>query len=418
MELRQLFGRLTPESSPKDSNDNSNFIAKGAHQKEGSENVDLESQSKRTSDPVETLHVRIPSRTFRFGQADDPIGQDSPGAECGALLKGESPRLAASGNWTPRKRRANVFSIVRRGSDDGDMDNGALPYGEIPLPRREIVRNFVEDSALGIILDIIQVVLSTIACILYVVGTYDDDFEKGDLFMIEAEVAMGVYFFLHFLLNWYISEDRCWYLFTLEALLDIVTILPVFLSLFIEKIDIISVGILRSIKVLRVFRILHAYRLVRMTAQGVMFEAMQLLFSILAIMFCAAGLIHAAEYDDQDLEFHDAFYLIFITLTTIGYGDVKPITALGQYLIIIVVTVALLVIPRQLTRLQTMRWKKKKTTLVFENVNGKDHVVVTGPASCMTYSSFEDFWENFIIPRMAYSACQCASCLPQSQRKR
>ena len=135
-----------------------------------------------------------------------------------------------------------------------------------------------------------------------------------------------------------------------------------------------------------------------MTAQGVMFEAMQLLFSILAIMFCAAGLIHAAEYDDQDLEFHDAFYLIFITLTTIGYGDVKPITALGQYLIIIVVTVALLVIPRQLTRLQTMRWKKKKTTLVFENVNGKDHVVVTGPASCMTYSSLRGFLGEFYHP--------------------
>ena len=198
-------------------------------------------------DNITPLKVQIPNKRFSFSEA-----QSSPKSPLNP-----TPRTT-SDECTPRRRRKNVFSLVRRASEDGDMDREALPYGEIPIPTREIVRNYIDESAVGIVLDIIQVVLSTAACVIYVVGTYDDNFDKGDSFMIEAEVAMCGFFLLHFALNWYISEDRCLYLFSMEALLDFVTIIPVFLSLFIEGVDMISVGILRSIKVLRVFRILHA----------------------------------------------------------------------------------------------------------------------------------------------------------------
>jgi voltage-gated potassium channel len=86
--------------------------------------------------------------------------------------------------------------------------------------------------------------------------------------------------------------------------------------------------IFRMLAVLRLYRVVQAYR-------GFDYLLGVLVFLILALIFVAAGIFQILEenyYTDQGLDplmFHQAMYFVFVTLSTVGYGDISPHTTQG-----------------------------------------------------------------------------------------
>jgi len=60
-----------------------------------------------------------------------------------------------------------------------------------------------------------------------------------------------------------------------------------------------------------------------------------------------AGLIHIVENEGGGTKmlFHEAFYFIITTVSTVGYGDFSPRTTLGRMLIVLIIVSSLVVIP-------------------------------------------------------------------------
>ena len=140
-------------------------------------------------------------------------------------------------------------------------------------------------------------------------------------------------FSIEYLLRIYVSKKTLQYIFSFYGFIDLVAILPFYLN-----------GVL-DLRFLRAFRILRIFRVVRLIkyndalkrfkkAFAIVKEEIILFFliTIVLIFITSAGIYyfeHEAQPEVFKSVFHSAWWSI-VTLTTVGYGDVYPITLGGK----------------------------------------------------------------------------------------
>ena len=140
-------------------------------------------------------------------------------------------------------------------------------------------------------------------------------------------------FTFEYLARIYVADSKPKFIFSFFGLVDFLAILPFYLSFGID---------LRSLRLLRMFRLFRLFKLVRYNkAMRHFANAMKMakeqiiLFMIITIMliyFTAVG-IYYFENEAQPEHFSSIFSSLWwsiVTLTTVGYGDVYPITVGGR----------------------------------------------------------------------------------------
>ncbi|MFY0989492.1 potassium channel family protein [Halomonas sp. C05BenzN] len=158
------------------------------------------------------------------------------------------------------------------------------------------------------------------------------------------EVVFVTLFILEYLLRLYsVGEDpryrgiggRIRYVFSIWALIDLVAILPFFLG-FLTHSNAFLLRLLRILRILRLSRLGRFSRAWSALAEALKARIHELLLSVgvagLLLLFSSACL-YVVEAADQPEAFGSvprALWWSIATLTTVGYGDVTPITALGK----------------------------------------------------------------------------------------
>ena len=169
------------------------------------------------------------------------------------------------------------------------------------------------------------------------------------------ENGIASVFTVEYILRWYSKNLSIPFLFTRAMLVDLFAVLPFIFDVVGPSIDSGVVRLLRLIRILRLQRILsEEWR----DALGDMTQAQlriaNVALTVFSILYVSAGLFYNAEVDvnPQIITFFDAYYFSTITLFTVGFGDVVPLTSAGRIVTVFTVLTGAVLIPFQLTEVR------------------------------------------------------------------
>ncbi|WP_462159124.1 ion transporter [Pseudoalteromonas sp. GB56] len=149
--------------------------------------------------------------------------------------------------------------------------------------------------------------------------------------------------------NYTHTQRRLRYIVSPLALIDLLAILPSLLTFFVS----FDLRFLRVLRLLRIFKLTRYSRAMQLMLNTIREEASSLtaaFFIMTVILIIAASGIYLLEHDIQPDKFGSipaAMWWALITLTTVGYGDVVPVTMLGKIFggIITILSMGMVAIP-------------------------------------------------------------------------
>jgi len=219
--------------------------------------------------------------------------------------------------------------------DDPDaFDLPRLPLKYVRWIVHEII--FGTDTRWGKKFDVM--LLYTIIASLGVVMAVSLADIDGRLFTILTvlEWSFTVLFTLEYVARIWSSENPRKYIFSFFGIVDLLSIVPTYLGLFLSGPQFLVV--LRTIRLLRAFRILKLTRYMRgaevlMNALVAAKEKVLVFLSaVVTLVFILGTLMHVIESGQNGFDnIPKSIYWAVITLTTVGYGDIVPMTALGKF---------------------------------------------------------------------------------------
>jgi voltage-gated potassium channel len=160
------------------------------------------------------------------------------------------------------------------------------------------------------------------------------DLEQSTIdFLNTFELVCIIIFSIEYIIRLYIAKKKLKFIFSFYGIIDLLAILPFYLSF---GFDLRSARILRFLRLFRLIKLVRYNKAInRFTVAFKMIKEELIMFSVvsLILIYLSAVGIYYFENDVQPDSFSSIFSSLWwsvVTLTTVGYGDVVPITIGGR----------------------------------------------------------------------------------------
>lgn len=217
---------------------------------------------------------------------------------------------------------------------------------------KDYLQKIVEDNTTkkGRYFDYVIQLFIVLSLVSFSIETLPDLQDKLRVWLQYFEVFSVIVFSVEYLLRVWVSKRPIKYIFSFYGIIDILAILPFYLVGFLD------LRFLRAFRILRIFRALKAIRYNKALQRfGLAFKLVKeeiVLFiacTIILIFITSAGIYYfenEAQPETFKSIFHSAWWSI-VTLTTVGYGDVYPITLGGRIFtfFVLMIGVGLVTVP-------------------------------------------------------------------------
>jgi voltage-gated potassium channel len=205
----------------------------------------------------------------------------------------------------------------------------------------------------------------------------------GYLFKV-LEWIFTVFFTIEYLLRIYCVYKPLKYMKSFYGIIDLLAILPTYLSIFLIGSQ--QLMIIRALRLLRVFRIFKMVSF--LTEASNLIAALKrsrrkilvFLFTILLLVTILGSIMHLIEggVNESFDSIPRSIYWAIVTLTTVGYGDISPITPLGQMIaaMVMIMGYSVIAVPTGIVSAELIGMERKSinvTTLVCHYCSKEGH---------------------------------------------
>ncbi|XP_014424636.2 calcium-activated potassium channel subunit alpha-1 isoform X13 [Pelodiscus sinensis] len=217
-------------------------------------------------------------------------------------------------------------------------------------------------------------------------------------FTLQIDMAFNVFFLLYFGLRFIAANDKLWFWLEVNSVVDFFTVPPVFVSVYLNR-SWLGLRFLRALRLIQFSEILQFLNILK-TSNSI--KLVNLCSIFISTWLTAAGFIHLVEnsgdpwenfQNNQSLTYWECVYLLMVTMSTVGYGDVYAKTTLGRLFMVFFILGGLAMFASYVPEIIELIGNRKKYGGSYSAVSGRKHIVVCGH---ITLESVSNFLKDFL----------------------
>jgi len=203
------------------------------------------------------------------------------------------------------------------------------------------------DTPHGRSFDLFIQALIVISLISFSIETLPNISETMRTWLRRIEIFCVIVFSIEYVLRVYVATPRHKYIFSFFGIIDLVAVIPFYMG---TGVDMRSIRMFRLLRLFRIFKLVRYNAAVRRFHRALIIAKEEIVLFIgvaVILLYLAAVGIYYFESDDQPDDFGSVFHCLWwavATLTTVGYGDVYPITTGGRIFTFFILLIGLGVI--------------------------------------------------------------------------
>uniref|UniRef100_A0A8C1E4S5 Calcium-activated potassium channel subunit alpha-1 n=1 Tax=Cyprinus carpio carpio TaxID=630221 RepID=A0A8C1E4S5_CYPCA len=253
----------------------------------------------------------------------------------------------------------------------------------------------------GRVLVVLVFALSIGALVIYFIDSSKpiescQQFDKD--YTLQIDMAFNVFFLLYFGLRFIAANDKLWFWLEVNSVVDFFTVPPVFVSVYLNR-SWLGLRFLRALRLIQFSEILQFLNILK-TSNSI--KLVNLCSIFISTWLTAAGFIHLVEnsgdpwenfQNSQPLSYWECVYLLMVTMSTVGYGDVCAKTTLGRLFMVFFILGGLAMFARYVPEIAALILNRKKYGGSYNSTRGRKHIVVCGH---ITLESVSNFLKDFL----------------------
>ena len=212
------------------------------------------------------------------------------------------------------------------------------------------------------------------AIIISVIGVmFDSDKEihkKYGSILLTIEWVFTIFFTIEYRLRIYCAKNRRRYIFSAMGIIDLLSIIPTYLTVFYTPIgSLIDIRIMRLIRIFRIFQLskyLRSGHTIQLALRSSRPKIIVFILYISLIVIILGTLMYIIEGQQNGFDnIPKSIYWAVVTLTTVGYGDVVPITTLGKTIAVFIMMLgyAIIAVPTGIVSAELSKNRRDKKQL-------------------------------------------------------
>ena len=193
------------------------------------------------------------------------------------------------------------------------------------------------DTPMGKLFDVVLLVLILVSIILVCLESVPNLRDQYAEDFIVAEWVITGFFTLEYILRIYSINKPTKYIFSFFGIVDFLSTMPLYLTFFFGGVN--ALIAVRALRLLRVFRILKITRYIgeadklKKAIRNSAPKIAVFLFAVIVLSVIMGTLMYLVEGPESGfVSIPVSIYWCIVTLTTVGFGDIAPVTPLGQFI--------------------------------------------------------------------------------------
>ncbi len=230
---------------------------------------------------------------------------------------------------------------------------------------------FEADTKAGKTFDIILSIVILVSVLLVMLESVQHINARYNRFLKIAEWFITIIFTIEYIIRIIIVKKAWRYITSFYGIIDLMAVIPTYLSLvFIGGQSLVVIRILRLLRVFRILKLSRYSAAGRSLAKALWSSRAKIgvfLFFVFMLVVIIGTIMYLIEGEENGFKSIPlSIYWAIVTLTTVGYGDISPSTATGQFLasIVMIMGYAIIAVPTGIVTAEIIGPFKKNNTQV------------------------------------------------------